>query len=174
MKHDAALYRKLQKAISDQARKTKDNLDWLYAQLHPFFFVTMKEEFDSIVCLAMNLQNVSSQRQITLADQEKKLLVARLNTPGSLYDTLKTLKEREISYAELTHSHDSIPGSDKSLEIHRYEFNRKSSNEIDSADIPKVPYGTKKAVSRVLRQMYPEFDFRWFDNDIGLLFLNIG
>ncbi|MBT7697855.1 MAG: amino acid dehydrogenase [Desulfobacterales bacterium] len=172
MKHNTALYRSLQKAISDQSRKTKDNLDWLYAQLHPFFFVTMKDEFDTIVSLAMNLQNVSSQRQITLLDQEKKLVVARLNTHGSLYETLKTLKEREISYAELTHSHDPIPGADKSLEIHRYEFNRKTNEEIDTADIPKIPQGTKRAVSAAVRQMYPEFDFRWFDKDLGLLFLN--
>jgi glutamate dehydrogenase len=172
VKQNTALYRKIKKVVTTNSMKAKDNLDWLYAQMHPYFFITMKEEYDSIANLAMNLHNVPANRQIALADEEKKFIVARLNIPGSLYDTLKTLQEREISYAELTHSHEPIPGLGKGLEIQRYEFNRKTNEEIDRADRPKLPRGTKRAVSTVMRQLYPEFNFGWLDNDLGLLFLN--
>ncbi len=172
MKQNTVLYRKIQKVAATNSRKAKDNLDWLYAQMHPYFFVTMKEELDSIASLAMSLHNVPANRQITLADDEKKLIVARLNIPGSLYDTLKTLQEREISYAELIHSHDFIPGIDRGLEIQKYEFDRRTNEEIDGADVPKIPRKIKRSVSNVMRQLYTEFNFRWFDNDLGLLFLN--
>ncbi len=172
MKQNTALYRKIQKVAATNSRKAKGNLDWLYAQMHPYFFITMKEELDPIANLAMNLHKVPANRQITLADEEKKLVVARLNIPGSLYDTLKTLQEREISYAELIHSHDSIPGASHGLEIQKYEFDRRTNEEIDGADAPKIPRGIKRAVANVMRQLYPDFSFRWFDNDLGLLFLN--
>ena len=172
VKRNTALYRKIQKAMSAQSRKTKANLDWLYAQMHPYFFLTMKEEIESIVNLALNLHNVPTHRQITLMDHEKKSIVARLNVPGSLYDTLKTLQEREISYAELVHSYASLPGADNGLEVQKYEFDRRTNEEINRAEMTKVPAGTKRAVSAVMRQMYPEFNFRWFDDDLSLLFLN--
>jgi len=132
----------------------------------------MKEEIDGLVNLAMNLHNIPYHKQITLVDQEKKLIVARQDIPGSLYDTLKTLQEREISYAELTHSREPIPGAEKNLEIQRYMFDRKSNAEIKRAERPVVLRRTKQAVSSVMRQLYPDFDFRWLAMDLGLLFLN--
>jgi len=172
MEPDTALYRKIQRAITEQPRKTRENLNWLYAQMHPYFFITMREEIDGLVNLAMNLHNVPHHRQLTLTDREEKLIVARLDVPGSLYDTLKTLQEREISYAELTHSHGPIPGAEKSLEIQRYEFDRRTNKEIECAARPKIPRSTRTAVSDVMERLYPDFNFRWLDKDLGLLVLN--
>ena len=127
---DANQYRKIQQTLNVQLQRASENLDWLYANLHPYFFITMKEESDAIVGLAEDLNTVTKQRKITLADEEKKLIVARLDIPGSLYDTLKTLKEREISYAEITHSSNPLPDSGRDLEILRFEFDRKSSGQV--------------------------------------------
>ncbi len=106
--HDAALYRQIRNSLASYARNSSENLEWLYANMHPYFFITMKEDMDAIVSLASALQNVISNRKIILTDQSKKLIAARLDLPGSLCGTLTSLQEREICYAELTHSYGPI------------------------------------------------------------------
>jgi glutamate dehydrogenase len=132
----------------------------------------MKEDMDAIVSLASALQNVISNRKIILTDQPKKLIAARRDLPGSLYDTLKTLQEREISYAELTHSYGPIPGVDEALEIQRFEFQRKTHKEIASAGKVTIPRRTKQAVFTHMKRLYPEFDFRELDDTLRLIWLN--
>ena len=144
--HDAALYRQIRDKLTTFTHNSSENLEWLYANMHPYFFITMKEDMDAIVSLASALQNVISNRKIILTDQPKKLIAARRDLPGSLYDTLKTLQEREISYAELTHSYGPIPGVDEALEIQRFEFQRKTHKEIASAGKVTIPRGTRQAV----------------------------
>ena len=102
---DTALGQDIQQSLLYQSEKASENLDWLLANMHPYFFITMKEEAEALINLAARLHKVAEERKITLIDQEKKLIVARLDVPGSLYDTLKTIKEREISYAEISHSY---------------------------------------------------------------------
>ena len=90
--HNAALYDKIRKSLQRHSGKDEENLAWLYANMHPYFFVTMKEEIDAIVALASSLQGLVNNKKIILVDQPKKLMVARMDLPGSLYDTLKTLR----------------------------------------------------------------------------------
>jgi len=169
---NATLYRSTQQALRNHLGKASGNLEWLYAHLHPYFFITMKDEIESIVNLAVGLHNVALQKKIVLADRADRLIVACLDFHGSLYDTLKTLEEREISYAELTHSYASLPGSDKELEIQRYEFKRKTRDYILGAGKTRIPDGTKKAVREAMNLLYPNFDFREFDDTLRLLWLN--
>jgi glutamate dehydrogenase len=169
---DAALYRKIQRTLGAHLQKASENLDWLYANMHPYFFITMKEEIEAIVNLAGMLHNVPKQRKITLIDQEKKYIEARLDLPGSLYETLKTLQEREISYAEMTHSYGPIPGAKRELEILRFEFERKSAQEISQAGETKIPRGTRKAVTDAMKQLYPDFDFQELNKVLRILCLN--
>jgi glutamate dehydrogenase len=170
--HDAALYRQIRDRLATYTHNSSKNLEWLYANMHPYFFITMKEDMDAIVSLASALQNVISNRKIILTDQPKKLIAARRDLPGSLYDTLKTLQEREISYAELTHSYGPIPGVDEALEIQRFEFQRKTHKEIASAGKVTIPRGTKQAVFTHMKRLYPEFDFRELDDTLRLIWLN--
>jgi glutamate dehydrogenase len=170
--HDETLYHQIQKALSTHSRNCAKNLEWLYANMHPYFFITMKEEFGAIVNLASTLSSVVNNQKILLTDQREKLIVARLDVPGSLYDTLKTLEEREISYAEMLHSYRPVPGADKALEVQRFEFKRKSHEEIASAAKFTVPRQTKKAVLAKLKGLYPGFDFKGFDEVLRLIWLN--
>jgi glutamate dehydrogenase len=140
--------------------------------MNPYFFITMKEEIEAISSLAEALHSVAHQRKITLIDQEKKLIVARLDIPGSLYDTLKTLREREISYAEINHSYEHIPTTEKDLEIQRFEFDRKGHDEISGAAKAQIPRGTGKAVASAMKELYPAFDFEELDEVLHLLWLN--
>jgi len=90
---DTALCRTIEQTLGASRRKVLENLDWLCANMNPYFFITMKDEIEASARLAESLHTVAHQRKITLIDQEEKLMVARLDIPGSLYDTLKTLRE---------------------------------------------------------------------------------
>lgn len=170
--HDATLYHQIQQALTTHARKCSKNLEWLYGNMHPYFFITMKEELGAIVNLASTLSSVVNNQKILLADHREKLILARLDVPGSLYDTLKTLEEREISYAEMLHSYGPVPGADRALEVQRFEFQRKSHEEIASATKITVPRQTKKDILAKLEGLYPGFDFKAFDEVLRLIWLN--
>ncbi len=127
---DAELEQKIEKILGVHLQKAPENLEWLYANLHPYCFISRKGEVAAIVNLAAGLHEVAKNQRITLKDQEKKLIVACLDIPGSVYETLKTLQEREISYEEITHSYGPIPGAKRNLEIQKFEFDRKGHEEI--------------------------------------------
>jgi len=169
---DATLYRKIERALGATLVKASENLDWLYANMHPYFFITMKEEIEAIVNLAVFLQDIAQQRKITLIDQENKLIIARLDIPGSVYDTLKSLQERGISYVEMGHSYGPLPGVDCELEVQKFEFERKSHAEIVEAGQVKIPKDTRKAVFDKMKRHYPAFDFKEYDKVLNLLWLN--
>ncbi|MBI5586419.1 MAG: NAD-glutamate dehydrogenase [Deltaproteobacteria bacterium] len=150
-----------------------ENLDWLYANLHPYFFITMQEEIEAIVNLALALRTIPSQQKTTLIDETRKLMVARPDLPGSLYDTLQLLRDREISYAELIHSSGPIPGGKNDLEIQRFEFEWRTSREIAAAlQEVRVPRKIRNTVAAVMKKEYLDFDFKEFDRVLGLLWVN--
>jgi glutamate dehydrogenase len=165
-------YGKLQGQLDVRLQKTAQNLGWLFANMHPYFFVTMKQEDEAIVLLASRLHDVAGERKITLIDQDKKLIVARLDMPGSIYDTLKGLREREISYAEMSHSYNPVPGLGKDLEIMRFEFDRKNLEEITQAGKVSIPLKIRESVLSVMKRLYPAFEFGEFDSLLKLLWLN--
>jgi glutamate dehydrogenase len=169
---DTALCREIEQTLGARHQKALENLDWLYAHMNPYFFITMKEEVDALGRLAEALHTVVHERKVTLVDQEKKFMLACLDIPGSLYDTLKTLREREISYAEINHSYEPIPGTDKDLEIQRFEFDRKTHDEISGAKSRAVPRGIRKSVASAMEALYPTFDFTELDKVLQLLWLN--
>ncbi|MCF8062708.1 MAG: NAD-glutamate dehydrogenase [Deltaproteobacteria bacterium] len=162
----------LRKILASRYQRAQENLRWLSANMHPYFFITMKEDADAIVHLAGKLHQISSERKITLTDRDDKLILARADIPGSLYDTLKSLREREISYAEMSHSYSPIPGSDRTLEIQRFEFNRKGQEEIHGAGEIDIPPKIRDSVLSMMRSLYPGFDFDAFDAMLKLLWLN--
>jgi glutamate dehydrogenase len=169
---DAALYRQIERALGASLIKASENLDWLYANMHPYFFITMKEDLEAIVNLSVSLRNIEGQLKVTLIDQEDRLIVARLNLPGSVYATLKTLQEREISYAEMGHSYGPLPGSERELEFQKFEFQRKGHQEVSQAKNTRIPRDTKKAISGQMKEFYPDFDFKDLDRDLSLLWIN--
>ena len=71
--------------------------------------------------------------------------------PGSLYDTLRRIPEREISYAMIAHSEAPLPGMDQTLEIQRFEFDRKSNREIRRGKMSWSLPGIKGKIAAALR-----------------------
>ncbi|MCM0080677.1 NAD-glutamate dehydrogenase [Geomonas sp. Red32] len=153
-------------------KRANENLDWLRGQMHSYFLPAMQEEPAAVAALAAGLQGLGENRRLLLADREKRLIVACLNHPGSLYDTLKTLPERDISFAYFAHSHAKVPGLERELEIQRFDFDRKSNQEIKAAGVPRIPASLKAAVMRELREKYPGSQKKNSERLLGILWLN--
>ena len=171
-KAERRMYPRLKGALRSYFDHATESLTWLHTHLHPYFFLTMGEEVEALLNLATGLHGLTESRRLVVADDEKKLILACLNLPGTLYRSLLELRAREISYAELTHSYSPLPGSDRELEIQRFEFDRKSWRAIAEAGAVEVPRRHRREVSGALRRLYPDFDLRELDDVLRLLWLN--
>ena len=149
-----------------------ENLDWLKTQMDSYFFITMQEEAEALFNLAAGLKSLDHNQKLTVADRVKTLILARLNKPGSLYDTLKSLQERDISYAEFTHSHGVVPGLDQELEVQRFDFDRKDHREIAGAGAVTIPVEIQDSIAAALQAHYPLFETAEMDRLLRLLWLN--
>jgi len=168
------IFNKISQLIDENQTAAQKNLAWLRKEMHPYFFITMHEEEEAISFLAAILNSLGHNRRRILADTEKKLIFARPSLPGNLYDTLRTLRERDISYAHIAHSYAPIPGLDVGLEVQRFEFNRKSHQEIATGlkagvDVPKQ---TTEDVARAMEKRYPDFDLNHLEDLLKILWLN--
>ena len=134
----------------------RENLAWLRANMAPIFFHTMREEPEALAALCLHLPDLARERHLVLADREKELILAGLNVPGSLYDTLRLLN-RDISYAQIAHSYSNIPGVGKELEFQRYQFDRKAESEIVVSEDPGIPDRIRRGIFASLRSFSPPF-----------------
>lgn len=169
---DSGLYMRVQQAIGTNTDRITANMEWLQSHMGPYFSITMRNEVAAISALTEGLQGLAENQRLLLADREKTLIQARLNLPGSLYDTLKTLQERDISYAEFTHSHGVAPGLDRELEVQRFDFDRKDHQDIaDTVDVV-IPEGIRESISGALKALYPLFEISETDRLLRILWLN--
>ncbi len=166
------LYGEIRELVKMGRSRALDNLAWLQKQMHPYFSITMQDQKETIFRLATNLQSLADNNRLILADSDKSLVVACLNRPGSLYETLKNLQEKEISYAQIMHSSTAVPGLEDELEVQRFDFDRKDPQEIDQAEETEIPARIKRDVSAALKRHYPAFDFKEFAKLLRLLWLN--
>jgi glutamate dehydrogenase len=129
--------------MHDPIRKRCDeegpNLGWLRENVPALFAGTLREDDDAIACLAANLRRLGRDRQLVVADRERELILARLDVPGSIFDVLRGLRDREISRAEIFHSIGPVPGLEQALEIQRYIFDRKLDALVGQAGEPAIP-----------------------------------
>lgn len=166
------LYGDILKIISAGRTRTLGNIKWLQAKMHPYFSITMQDHKAEIASLASGLHGLAYNSRLVLADNEKSLIIARLNRPGSLYETLQNLQEKEISYAQITHSNGPAPGMDHELEVQRFDFDRKEALEIVATADVVIPETIRRDISLVLKHHYPAFDFAEFDKVLRILWLN--
>jgi len=169
---DVRLDRSILKSVRATARAAADNHRWLRAHMPPFFFITMRDEEEALASLATNLHCLRRNRHLILADQEKEFILARLDVPGSIYETLEQIQDREVSYAEMSHSSAPVPGTDHPLEIQRYEFDRKTDAEIAQASDVTIPPRILREVLAALRAHYPPMDAQDRDKLLKLIWLN--
>ena len=165
-------FRQVSKSITARCLDAGANLQWLQEQMHPYLSVTMHDEAEAIGSLAMQLPNLKRNERLVLTDTQKTLILARLNQPGSLYRTLRLLREREISYAQFTHSYAPVPGIGEELELQRFEFDRRSAQDVLSADEQRIPQRLQREIRAALKQHYPQYDFSRFDKELRLIWIN--
>jgi glutamate dehydrogenase len=165
-------FQQVSKSIDAHCFNSWANLQWLQEQMHPYLSITMHDEAEAIGSLALQLQNLKNNKRLVLRDTEKTLILARLNKPGSLYQTLKLLREREISYAQFTHSYALIPGIDEELELQRFEFDRRTAEDITAGEHVRVPQRLQREIRSALKQRYPQYEFSRFEKELRLIWLN--
>jgi glutamate dehydrogenase len=132
----------------------------------------MRDEPEALALLERGLGTLHINRRLVLADRDKTLILARVNAPGSLYDTLRHFQDREISYAMINHSEGPMPGLDQVLEIQRFEFDRKTNEDIQAWKEVEVPATLGRRIGAEMRRRYPEFDMKEFDRMLRILWLN--
>jgi glutamate dehydrogenase len=169
---DVRLDRRILTSVRSTARAAADNHRWLRAHMPPFFFITMRDEEEALASLAANLHWLQRNRHLILADREKEFILARLDVPGSIYETLEDIQDREVSYAEMSHSDAPVPGTDHPLEIQRYEFDRKADAEIAQANAVTIPPRIRRETLAILKANYPPMPPQEREKLLRLIWLN--
>jgi len=167
-----SLHQQIRDSISFSNSKSDENLTWLKKQMHHYFFLSNKDAVEAIAALSTGLHSLEKNRKITLVDRDKILMQAQLGVPGSLYEALRTLPERDISFAQINTSYASIPGTSHPLEVLRFDFDRKEDQEVAKAEAPSIPQQIISDVRKAMLDEYPDFDLKKFDKRLGLLWLN--
>jgi glutamate dehydrogenase len=157
---------------TEEESKLSESHKWLREQVTPYFFNAMQDEPEAVGVLERELGTLRYNRRLILADREKTLILARVNEPGSLYDTMRQIQDRQISYAMITHSDGPMPGMEQALEIQRFEFDRKTDADILNAGDVQVPAAIARIIAAQLKGCYPEFDMKDFDRLLRVLWLN--
>ncbi len=168
--HHAA--RDILKAARVSAAACPSHLQWLQSQMHPYFFITLQDESQAIADLAIRLPELQKDQRLVLVDREKKLVLACPSRPGSLYATLRTLPEKEISYAQFTHSYAPAPGLAVPLEIQIFEFDRRDPAALAAAAKEPVPPRLAAPIRRALKEEFPDFNFADFARRLQLVWSN--
>ena len=151
---------------------TAKNRAWLQSSMHPYFFVSMKDEPGALTILARELGTLGENRRLILADREKTQILARINQPGSLYETLRTMQEREISYAMIAHSDAPVPGLEQELEIQRFEFDRQNNGRAMVDSVAAIPPAIRKKVFSVLKNTHSGCDLAEMERLLGIIWFN--
>ncbi|HDI61008.1 MAG TPA: amino acid dehydrogenase, partial [Desulfobacteraceae bacterium] len=115
-------YHTLQEQVTDRCSTVPRNLAWLASHMPAYFTITMGPESEALARLALHLPTIKDQNSLVLLDRAGKLIMARCDRAGSLYETLQALGEREVAYAEIIHSNGPLPDTDTPLEIQRFDF----------------------------------------------------
>lgn len=148
------------------------NVAWLQKEMHPYFFISMNDEPEAINLLTREMDVLQHNHRLILADREKSLILAMANVPGSLYESISRVREREISYAMIAHSEGPMPDMQQTLEIQRFEFDRKSNAEVLNGKGNNVPDELRDRVYADFTRVYPESHTEDFDKLLRLIWLN--
>jgi len=150
----------------------RQNACWLQEQMSPYFFQAMADEPEALGTLVRELSLLQHNRHLILADRDKRLILACVDEPGSLFNSLQRVGDRGISYAMFSHSYSPMPGMAQELEVQRFEFDRKPNSAITAPTAPPLPAGLKRTILRDLARIAPTIPRRTADRLLTLLWLN--
>ncbi|CAH2030190.1 hypothetical protein [Trichlorobacter ammonificans] len=67
----------------------RENEAWLRKRMSPYFFQAMADEPAAVATLARELGTLRSNRRLILADRHNRLILACVDQPGSLYESMR-------------------------------------------------------------------------------------
>jgi glutamate dehydrogenase len=172
MRHRTEDPRGVPKSIERLLDDAVANLHWLRENAPAVFSGTMRDDEEVIAGLATGLGRLRHDRQLILADRKKELILAQLDVPGSIFESLQRIQDREISYAEIFHSQAAVPGTEQRLEIQRYEFDSKSEGLVGQAGEPAIPERIRRDVRAALAKHYPELEPHERDEVLRIFWIN--
>ncbi len=148
------------------------NACWLQEQMSPYFFQAMADEPDALGTLVREMASLQNNRHLILADQDKRLILACVDEPGSLFNSLKRVDTKNISYAMFSHSYNPMPGMHQELEVQRFEFDRKANQAISGHTGIKIPTKLKRDILKELARFASGIERRTAEKLLVLLWLN--
>jgi glutamate dehydrogenase len=148
------------------------NAAWLQQHMSPYFFQAMADDQEAMLWLSRGMERLRRNRSLILIDREKLLVLARVNQPGSLYDSLRRISDRKISYAMFSHSNAPMPNMNEELEVQRFEFDLRQNREIDLQKPVSIPANMMRKVRKELRSSFPDFDLKKLETLLKILWLN--
>jgi glutamate dehydrogenase len=151
---------------------TAENLRWLEESVPSLFTGTLREDVEATAALAAGLRRLRTDRQLVVADRDNELILARLDVPGSIFETLRSREQRGVSRAEIFHSRAQVPGCDRALEVQHYVFDRKPEALVRQAGTPAIPERIRREVLAALAAQDPALSPDGRDELLRILWLN--
>lgn len=157
----AALDRGVQRSIRSLAEAAHAGWRWLRDAVPDAFASTLRADGAVLASLAAAVPRLARDREVILVDRDRELTLARLDRPGSVFETLRQLEDREIASSEIFHSHAPLPGTDRALEVHRYAFAGPA--EAPAAAPGPIPPGVRRAIHAAAAERHPDLPPRALD-----------
>src|SRR5512143_2458931 len=162
--HAHQLDRAVLGSIRSIARDASENLRWLHENVPDVFLSTMREDPDAITELVTDLRRLRHDRQLILADREDELTVALLDVPGSIFQTLQRIQDREILRAEMFHSYGLAPRMERFLEIQHYPLAPANAAPPPPPETAQeLPGRIRRDVHAAYRERYPSLSLKEAD-----------
>ena len=148
------------------------NARWLQEQMSPYFFQALTDEPEALGTLVREMTLLQHNRHLILADRDKRLIMACVDEPGSLFNSLQRVGDRDISYAMFSHSRSPMPDMLRELEVQRFEFDRKPNTVVTDQGIPVIPASLKRSVLTELAHFAPDIPRQTADKLLTILWRN--
>lgn len=162
----------LRTACRTASKVARQNAGWLQEQMSPYFFQAMTDEPEALGTLVREMASLQRNRHLILADRKKRLILACVDEPGSLFNNLKRVETREVSYAMFSHSYSAMPAMEHELEVQRFEFDRRPNAAIIVQENDSVPAGLKRSIFRELAHVAPNIERRTAEKLLTILWRN--
>ncbi|MGB5762684.1 MAG: NAD-glutamate dehydrogenase domain-containing protein [Sedimenticolaceae bacterium] len=158
MTNDLLVLNRVKDRVRLDQEKLEDNLAWLNTEMHRYFFSFNTDDAEALTLLAINLHRMADFRRLNLVAREDRSMIAQLDEPGSLHRALGALREKNISYGEITTSMAPLPGISEKLEVLRFDYQRKEESEIARGGGAALPSDIFDSIAGLMPILYPDFN----------------
>jgi len=162
----------LRTACRTACNTSRQNARWLQEQMSPNFFQAMTDEPEALGTLVREMASLRQNRHLILTDRDKRLIMACVDEPGSLFSSLKRIDTENLSYAMFSHSYGPMPDMNHELEVQRFEFDRKPNSVIMENGPATIPNRLKQSIFKELKRFAPSIKPLMAEKLLTVLWLN--